>query len=219
MVREKRRKPMIFEQIRTGGDRNFAYLVGDEASKQAALVDPSNSPDKCVDRAEAHGLKVVYVVNTHGHYDHTDGNEAVRGRTGAQLVANSGRADIRVGDGDTVSLGKLALRIIHTPGHTDDGICILAEDHLVTGDTLFVGKVGGTDLSDGAQKEFDSLKRLLELPGETTVWPGHDYGTAPTSTIGNERETNPFLTRLNSFEDFVDLKRNWADYKREHGIK
>lgn len=210
---------MIFEQIRTGGDRNFAYLLGDEASKQAALVDPSNSPDKCVDCAEAHGLKVVYIVNTHGHYDHTDGNEAVRNRTGAQLVANGARADINVRDGDTVSLGGLTLRIIHTPGHTDDGICILAEGHLVTGDTLFVGKVGGTDLSAGARKEFESLKRLLELPGETTVWPGHDYGTAPSSTIEIERETNPFLTRINSFEDFVDLKQNWAEYKLKHGIQ
>jgi glyoxylase-like metal-dependent hydrolase (beta-lactamase superfamily II) len=216
---EKRRNPMIFEQIRTGGDRNFAYLLGDEASKQAALVDPSNSPEKCVDRAEDQGLKVVYIINTHGHYDHTDGNDAVRRRTGAKLVANGGRADIRVGDGDTVSLGNLTLQIIHTPGHTEDGICILAEGHLVTGDTLFVGKVGGTDFSTGASKEFKSLKKLLDLPDETTVWPGHDYGTAPSSTIGNERLTNPFLTRINDLEAFVDLKQNWAEYKQKHGIK
>jgi len=210
---------MIFEQIRTGGDRNFAYLIGDEETKRAALVDPSNSPDACVDHAESRGLTVVYVINTHGHYDHTDGNQTACRRTGAKVVGYGRRAEVSVGDGDRLGLGKLSLEILHTPGHTDDCICILAEGYLVTGDTLFVGKVGGTDFSSGAQQEFESLKKLMQLPDDTSIWPGHDYGVAPTSTIGHEKETNPFIQRLGDFDDFVDLKRNWAEYKRKHGIK
>ena len=89
---------------------------------------------------------------------------------------------------------------------------------MFTGDTLFVGKVGGTDLVDGARKQFDALhSRLMRLPDSTRVLPGHDVGVRPESTILHERETNPFIVRTR-FEDFVDLKRNWARYKEEHGI-
>lgn len=208
---------MIFEQIRTGGDRNFAYLVGDEKTKQAAVVDPSNDPGLVLERAEKHGLEVKYLINTHGHYDHTDGNSHIQSKTDAELVAGA------AADGETFSLGDVELKIIHSPGHTTDGICILASapggpGKLLTGDTLFVGKVGGTGYGDDARAEYDSLHdRLMTLPDETEVWPGHDYGVAPSSTIGNEKETNPFILRK-SFEDFVDLKRNWLAYKREHGI-
>ncbi len=97
-------------------------------------------------------------------------------------------------------------------------MCILVGDAVFTGDTLFVGKVGGTDLGEGARTEYDSLhQRLLALPDDTRVYPGHDVGVAPKSTIGHERETNPFLLQLD-FEAFVNLKRNWAAYKKEHGI-
>ena len=208
---------MIFEQIRTGGDRNFAYLVGDGKTKRAAVVDPSNDPELVLARAEEHGLEVAYLVNTHGHYDHTDGNSLVQSLTNAQLVAGG------AADGETFSLGEVELKIIHTPGHTTDGICILASApgetaKLMTGDTLFVGKVGGTGYGDDAREEYDSLhQKLMTLPDETEVWPGHDYGVVPSSTIGNEKATNPFILR-ESFEDFVDLKRNWLAYKREHGI-
>jgi len=209
---------MIFEQIRTGGDRNFAYLVGDEVSGMAALVDPSYDPKGCIRRAEKRGLTVLYVINTHGHCDHTDGNETVQSNTGAEIVANDPAADVPVKDHDTISLGRLQLEILHTPGHTEDGICILAGGKLMTGDTLFVGKVGGTGSRESAMTEYRSLKRLMELPDETEVYPGHDYGVAPSSTIGNEKKTNPFILQPD-FEAFLDLKNNWADYKRKHGIK
>ena len=118
----------------------------------------------------------------------------------------------------------MKLQIIHTPGHTGDSLCVLAEGpgavgKLVTGDTLFVGKVGGTGFGDDARAEYDSLHdKLMILSDDVEVWPGHNYGVEPSSTIGNERKTNPFLLR-ESFEDFVDLKRNWLQYKAEHGIK
>ncbi len=212
---------MIFEQIRAGGDRNFAYLIGDEETQQAAIVDPASDPAQALEAAAGHNLSVVYLINTHGHHDHTSGNQLVLSRTNAQLLAGGQGG---VADGHQVSLGKVELTFIHTPGHTTDSICVLAVEPgspgiLVTGDTLFVGKVGGTGFGDDAQAEYDSLhQKLMVLPADTGVWPGHDYGVAPTSTIGHEQETNPFLLR-ESFADFVDLKRNWAEYKRIHGIQ
>ncbi len=121
-------------------------------------------------------------------------------------------------DGDTLRLGTMTLTFIHTPGHTDDSICVLGGNKLVTGDTLFVGKVGGTDYGAGAFKEYESLhNKLMTLDDGVEVYPGHDYGVKPSSTIGHERRTNPFLLR-DSFESFLDLKMNWLEYKKEHGI-
>ncbi|MCK5222789.1 MAG: MBL fold metallo-hydrolase, partial [Candidatus Aminicenantes bacterium] len=111
------------------------------------------------------------------------------------------------------------VEFIHTPGHTPDSVCIKAGDNLITGDTLFVGKVGGTYSEEEAKEEFMSLAKLISLPGHIKVWPGHNYGTAPSSTIMNEKETNPFIQRLKNFNDFLWLKQNWAVYKVEHGIK
>ena len=211
---------MIFEQIPVGGDRNFAYLIGDEGTRRAAVVDPAFKPEKVLERAAHHKLEVVYLINTHDHYDHSDGNETVLSRTGAELLAG---ASAGFTDGQRVSLGDVELGLIHTPGHTTDSICVLVTgtgipDKLVTGDTLFVGKVGGTGFGEDARAEYDSLHhKLMSLPDETEVWPGHDVGVAPNSSIGHEKKTNPFILR-ESFEDFVDLKRNWLEYKQEHGI-
>ncbi len=212
---------MFFKQIQAGGDRNFSYVIADEESKQAAVVDPGSEPDTEKQVLDENGFKLVYVINTHDHFDHTGGNDILAHERGAKIAmhkAGHSRRDITLRDGDTLSLGSLELFIIHTPGHTPDSICILVEDHLVTGDTLFVGKVGGTGFGRDARDEYESLHgKLITLPPETTVWPGHDYGVRPSSTIGDEKRENPFLLR-DSFESFVDLKKNWAEYKREHGI-
>lgn len=212
---------MIFEQIRVGGDRNFAYLVGDEESGKAAVVDPSYNPDLVMERAGANGLEIAYIINTHGHGDHTNGNGAIKNATGAKLVNHQNCravADLKVKHGDVLSVGGLELKFIHTPGHTDDAVSILADNKLITGDTLFVGKVGGTDFDEGARKQYNSIhERILSLSDDVEIWPGHDYGTAPSSTVGREKETNPFILR-ETFEEFVDLKKNWAEYKKEHGI-
>ncbi len=213
---------MIFEQIAVGGDRNFGYLVGDEQSKKALLVDPSYNQKKVLSLVSEQGLEVIYVANTHGHYDHSQLSGRIARATGAQVVCHksaAGAGQLGVEDSDQLEVGSLPVKILHTPGHTADSICLLAEDKLITGDTLFVGKVGGTDLGPGARAEYESLfGKLLKLNDDVEVWPGHDYGVRPSSTIGEERRENPFLL-CGSFEEFVDLKRNWTQYKREHGIK
>ncbi|NIA07584.1 MAG: MBL fold metallo-hydrolase [Actinobacteria bacterium] len=213
---------MIFEQMAVGGDRNFAYLVADQESGKALLVDPAYNQKMVLAIVAQHSLDLIYVVNTHGHYDHSQLSDKIAKATGARVVAHKSSAsadDLAVDDGHVLELGSLKVKILHTPGHTPDGICLLTDNKLITGDTLFVGKVGGTDHGPGARAEYDSLfDKLLKLPDDVEVWPGHDYGPRPSSTIGQERRENPFLL-CPSFEAFVDLKRNWARYKREHGIK
>ena len=213
---------MIFEQIAIGGDRNFAYLVGDERSRKALLVDPAYNQAKVLSLVAKHSLDVIYVANTHGHYDHSQLSRKMASVTGAKVLSHkssSTTGELGVEDGDELELGSLRIKILHTPGHTADSICLLVDGKLITGDTLFVGKVGGTDYGPQARAEYDSLfGKLLKLPDEVEVWPGHDYGTRCSSTIGHERRENPFLL-CSTFEAFVDLKRNWLQYKREHGIK
>ena len=213
---------MIFEQVLTGGDRNFGYFLADREGGMAAVVDPSGRPDLFFVLADKYRTNLKYVILTHDHYDHTGGSSELARQSSALLVLHRSagdRADLPVEDGDELELGEVTLKVIHTPGHTRDSICILAEDILITGDTLFVGKVGGTDLGKQAQDEFTSLhEKLMVLPDETKVYPGHDYGTSPSSTIGEEKRSNPFILRK-TFEDFVDLKANWPEYKRKHGIK
>jgi glyoxylase-like metal-dependent hydrolase (beta-lactamase superfamily II) len=212
---------VVIEQVRTGGDRNLGYLVADEDTGAAVIVDASYAPERIVDLARERGYDIRYVFSTHDHFDHTNGNQVVERLIGKRALLfgdTDPETGIAIEDGVTLPLGGLEITVIHTPGHTSDAICIYVGDAVLTGDTLFVGKVGGTDLEAGARAEYDSLhQKLMSLPDDTRVYPGHDVGVSPVSTIGHERETNPFLLQPN-FEAFVDLKRNWATYKKEHGI-
>jgi hydroxyacylglutathione hydrolase len=212
---------MIFHQIDAGGDRNFAYLMGDMEGGVAALFDPPPDPAAYLPLLEKHRLSLAFIVATHGHGDHTWGVEEARLRTGARVVAHPVcpiEADIRPEDGSVLQLGSLALAFFHTPGHTADSLCVLGGKKLVTGDTLFVGKVGGTDFGREALAEYESLHRkLMTLDDGVEVYPGHNYGVRPSSTIGDERRTNPFLLR-ETFESFLDLKIHWLEYKKKHGI-
>lgn len=212
---------MIFEQVRMGGDRNFGYLLGDEASGLAAIVDPSYAPEKLLEKAAGHGLAVKYIICTHDHHDHTNGNDYAKRKTGAEIVLHEKAGvdfDRGVKDGDVLTLGNLELKIIHTPGHTPDSICVLAGKKLLTGDTLYVDKIGGTHDDEGARIQYDSLwNKLMTLPDDTEVFAAHDVGSMPSSTIGREKKENHFLKKKN-FEDFLWLKNNWAAYKSEQGI-
>ncbi len=206
---------MIFQQLNAGGDRNFAYVIADEVSRDAALVDPGDRAGEILRDLGARGLRLAWLINTHGHADHTGGNDLVLSTTRAKLLRYDPIGG--VGDGATVPVGSLTLEFLHTPGHADDHVCVRCGDKLLTGDLLFVGKVGGTATDDAARTEYESLQKILTLPDDTEVWPGHNYGIAPSSTIGHERRSNPFLL-ADSFDAFLALKRNWAAYKAEHGI-
>ncbi len=209
------------EQFRTGGDRNFGYLCIDAAAGEAFAVDPSNSPELLADAALRRGLRVRYAFSTHGHQDHCNGNEAFGRLTGVTVLLFGGRSPevgLELADNVELPFGEGSVRVIHTPGHTADSMCLLAGDALFTGDTLFVGKVGGTWSDEDSRLEYRSLhERLLTLPETTRVFPGHDYGKAPVSSIGHEKLTNPFLLQPD-VEAFISLKRNWAAYKKAHGI-
>ncbi len=211
---------MIFEQVRNGGDRNFGYLVADEKTRKAAAVDPSYRPGYYMRRANELDLELACVICTHSHHDHVNGNDHLIEALGLDVVMYRDAEyfyDIEVTDGEIFKLGGLELAVIHTPGHCEDGMCLLAEDRLITGDTLFVGKVGGTATEEEARKEYDSLRRLMELDDDIGVYPGHDFGEKPSSTIGYERANNPFILQP-TFEDFLHLKENWPAYKMKHGI-
>ncbi|MBI9072514.1 MAG: MBL fold metallo-hydrolase [Melioribacteraceae bacterium] len=212
---------MIVKQFLTGGDRNFGYLAACDKTKKGIVIDPSYSPKKIYDYAVENEIEIKYIFNTHRHFDHTEGNVRIERFTGIKPLGfcdKDPRTDSPLIDDYEIELGELTVKIIHTPGHTQDSICIYIGDAVFTGDTLFVGKVGGTDLADQAHDEYHSLhKKLLRLPKETRVFPGHNYGADAESTIDKERKTNPFLIQPN-LEAFIDLKRNWLDYKKKHGI-
>ncbi|NPV07750.1 MAG: MBL fold metallo-hydrolase [Anaerolineae bacterium] len=213
---------MFVQQFRTGGDRNFGYLVADEDTQQAAVIDASYSPDSILGFAHDRGYRIAYAFSTHAHGDHTNGNPVIEAAIGRPVLLYGHRdpdTGITLTDGARLPLGNLQIRVIHTPGHTEDSMCLYVGDAVFTGDTLFVGKVGGTDLGQGARQQYHSLhQKLMTLPGSTTIFPGHDVGVSPVSTVAHERETNPFLAQPD-FESFVLLKANWSAYKAEHGIK
>jgi glyoxylase-like metal-dependent hydrolase (beta-lactamase superfamily II) len=198
---------MIFKQVPVGTFQNFSYIIGDEKLKVAALVDPAWEVDKLLKLCDDLGLKVVYVINTHSHSDHTQGNNAVAQRTGAKVIAHERSPvpkNVAVKDDDTFNVGSLKANVLHTPGHCPDHICLLINGKLLTGDILFVGECGRTDLTGGnAGDMYDSLfNKILFLPDSVEVYPGHDYGNKPSSTIGYERSNN-YTLKKRTKEEFI----------------
>lgn len=208
---------MIIEQRQVGRMAVFAYLIGDEESGQAIVVDPADEVHDLIALAGRYGLRITTVVNTHGHPDHIGGNAAMKEKTGAQIVIHEADADLlvstppailkvfgaspsppadrKVRDGDSITAGGITLEVLHTPGHSPGSMVLYTDGYAFTGDTLFVGSVGRTDLPGGSGALLmDSLcRKLAALPDETVVMPGHNYGAEATSTIGREKRLNPFL--------------------------
>lgn len=200
---------MFFRQILRHGD-NFSYLIADCKTKEAAVVDSSYNADEIIRTVKAQNFQLKYIVNTHGHSDHTAGNTELQSLFGAKIVAHKqskGIVDIRVEDSDELTVGMIPIKVLYTPGHTPDGICLLVNNEkLLTGDTLFVGECGRTDLPGGnARKLYESLfGKLIKLDDAIEVYPGHDYGATPSSTIGKERRTN-YVLQPRSIKEFLEF--------------
>ncbi len=201
---------MFFKQIKHHDD-NFSYIIADETTRRAAVIDPSYNADAIAKTCKDANLTVEYVIDTHGHGDHTSDNEIVRSRLGGKIVAHKSstvKKDLAVVEGDSITLGNLSIKVIHTPGHTLDGICLLADDKLFTGDTLFVGECGRTDLAGGSAEDmYHSLfEKLMKIDDSVEVYPGHNYGSAPHSTIGAEKRSNYTLEKR-TLKEFIDFMK------------
>jgi len=211
---------MFFKQIPQNNQlRNFSYVIADD-NKVGAVIDPSSDPDAILRVTE--GLQITHILITHAHGDHVESVRKIKekfpeAKTG-MYVGNTYEHDIGVGNNEEISIGQLKVTCRHTPGHTPYDMCFLVENKLLTGDHLFVGKIGGTQTENDAKHQWKSLHETISLPDDTEVWPGHDFGKKPSSTIKNEKETNPFLL-CKDFDAFYHLKNNWQQYKKEHRIK
>lgn len=186
---------MFFKQIQQHGD-TFSYIIADDTTREAAVVDSSFNAGEITRTLKTENLNLKYIINTHSHSDHTAGNAELQSIFKAVTVAHklSGiNADTEVEDGDVIRVGQIPVKVIHTPGHTPDSICLLIENQkLLTGDTLFIGECGRTDLPGGSSKQmYNSIfNKILKLNDEIEVYPGHDYGPKPYSTIGEEKRSN-----------------------------
>ncbi|HZY70849.1 MAG TPA: MBL fold metallo-hydrolase [Thermoplasmata archaeon] len=186
---------MFLEQHQVGPYQNFTYLVAESERGEGVIIDPSFGIEPVLASVDRHGVKVRFVLNTHSHTDHVAGNQDVRDRTGAKVVAHRVAPlgqDVSVEDGSVVESGRLKFQVVHTPGHTADSVLYIFEGQVATGDTLFVGECGRTDLPGGDPSAmYDSLlSKVRQLDDGLVVLPGHDYGVTPTSTIGREKKEN-----------------------------
>ncbi len=196
---------MFFKQIQIQGD-NFSYILADGTSSEAIVVDTSYNATEIARIVKEANYRLKYIIATHGHSDHTAGNEELKRLLGGKLVTHRlsrVKFDLAVDDGDVLQVSKIKVKVIHTPGHTPDSICLLINNKtLLTGDTLFVGECGRTDLPGGSPRDmYNSLfNKLLKLDDAVLVYPGHNYGPKPFSTIGAERKSNYTLQPRNLHE-------------------
>lgn len=202
---------MLLEQYVIGPYQNFTYLVAERPGGAGVVIDPSFGVSPVLEAIDAKSVKVRYILNTHSHPDHTAGNGDVRERTGAKVVAHRSAPigqDVSVEEGSTLETGAIRFTVLHTPGHTPDSVLYVFEGHVATGDTLFVGECGRTDLPGGDPSAmYDSLLgRIVHLDDGLVVLPGHDYGVSPTSTIGREKREN-YVLQPRTREEFVRFLR------------
>lgn len=207
---------------------NFVYLIGDRVTRECMAVDPAWDVRDIVAVAERDGMKLTGVLATHYHPDHIGGDLfgiAVEGlrelmgvnpvpvhahkdeADGIQFMTGLAKTDLTLHEGgDAVQVGEVPITMIHTPGHTPGSQCFLVGDRLVSGDTLFVGGCGRVDLpgSDPDEMYRTLTQRLSRLPEDTVLYPGHHYGPTPTSTLGEERQSNQYM-RIRSLDDWRAL--------------
>lgn len=210
---------LYVKQLQLGPMENFVYLVGAEGAPEVAVVDPAWEVDAIFRAAEADGKRIACAVVSHCHQDHVNGLPELLGKLDVPVYAQKRElefsSDLRsVGDamhgadpGEEIQIGPLKARLLHTPGHTPGSHCLLVEDALVSGDTVFVNTCGRCDLRGGSPEDmFRSISQvLMKLPPETRLLPGHDYGDVPVSTLARERERNPYFQHQD-LESFIGYR-------------
>ena len=204
-------------QTEVGLLSNFNYFIADAERGQCAVVDPAYEVDRLLRELGTRGWQVAAILLTHTHHDHVDGAEELARATSAPVHVGAGELEaaqraapsarvVGLVGGERITVGELSIEAVPTPGHTVAGTSYLVEGNVFTGDTLFIGGCGRTDFPGGDPHVlYQSLQRLAALPEETRVYPGHDYGKTPTSTIGWERTSNPYLLCA-SEDEFVALR-------------
>ena len=206
---------MFLEKLEVGAFASNCYIVASEKTKEGMLVDAGDDPDRIMKRLQAHGVKLLFIVLTHGHLDHVGAVRKIREATGAKLAAHADERlagaserlmvssqfgvkldvppppDMLLHGGDNIKVGDLTFKVLHTPGHSPGGICLAGHGVVFTGDTLFNYGIGRSDFPGGNLHQLmDSIHtKLLTLPDDTVAYPGH----GPETTIGEERQGNPFL--------------------------
>jgi hydroxyacylglutathione hydrolase len=218
-------RAIYLKQMELGPMQNFVYLIGDPQARECVVVDPAWEIDAIVETAQADGMTITGALVTHTHQDHVGGSleswgmpgripglEELLARVKAKVHVHKTEREFLKGFGsdlvpvdnhDTLKIGRLTLTVLHTPGHTPGSQCFLVDGRLISGDTLFIGSCGRTDLpgSDPTQMYYSLTQRLAALPDDTTLFPGHNYG-GPSSTIGDEKRQNPFM-RFAALGDFL----------------
>ena len=206
---------MIIEKLVVGELQANCYIIADEKTRRALVIDPGEEAEKILGVITQNELKVIYIVNTHAHIDHIGANDIIRENTGASLLIHSADAyllkDMEMNlstimneergpllpptrvleDGDEIKVDQICLQVLHTPGHTPGSICLYVKDRVFAGDTIFAGGVGRVDLPGGNFTDLQNSirEKLLTLPKEVIVHPGH----GPDTTIGKEKKSNPFI--------------------------
>ena len=207
---------MIIETIPVGPLQSNAYIVGDEETRQAVVIDPGDEGDRILEFVKANNLKINEIICTHAHFDHVGAAGDIKKETGAKIIMHKEdletyslakdqaafwgfqvddlpQPDGYVGEGDELKVGNLSFKVMHTPGHSKGGICLYGEGIIITGDTIFKGSIGRTDFPGGSIEELkSSFRRIIELPDDTRVLSGH----GPETTIGYEKQTNFFMNEI-----------------------
>jgi len=208
-------RPLYLKQLELGPMQNFIYLVGDPQTRKAAVVDPGWEVPRILETLKRDGYQLTQALVTHSHFDHVLGLADLLKEVDIPVFIHRAEAtalDISastvrpVDNGDVLEVGTVPVTLIHTPGHTPGSQCLLVDGNLLSGDTLFIRACGRCDLPGGDPKAlFQSLSGTLKKLDDTTqLYPGHHYAEIPTSTMGQEKQTNPFL-QPRTLEEFLGL--------------